>query len=103
MISFNLRKLDRAIHHKWLRPLAKLKREDIQRVQIELEDIKRVARRGKQYSVPSELIFAPTHVTQRLPQATILQTRWSKSPDSGSSLGYRDDYVASEMPIELSP
>ena len=62
-----------------------------------------VARRGKQYSVPSELIFAPTQVTQRLPQATILQTRWSKSPDSGSSLGYRDDYAASEMCIEPSP
>jgi hypothetical protein len=37
-----------------------------------------VARRGKQYSVPSELISAPAHVTQRLPHATTLQTRWSK-------------------------
>jgi hypothetical protein len=38
---FNLRKLDPTIHHKWLRLLAKLKLEDIQRVPIKLEDIKR--------------------------------------------------------------
>jgi len=62
-----------------------------------------VARRGKQYSVPSELISAPAHVTQLLPEATILQTRWSKFPDAGSSLGYRDNYVASEIRVELSP
>jgi hypothetical protein len=62
-----------------------------------------VARRGKQYSVPSELISAPAHITQRLPEATILQTRWSKFPVAGSSLDYRDDYVTAEMRVDLSP
>jgi hypothetical protein len=62
-----------------------------------------VARRGAQYSVPSELISAPPQVAQRLPDAKILQTRWSTFPDPGSNLGYRDEYLASEMRVDLPP
>ena len=58
-----------------------------------------ITRREEALSVPSEIIVTPRELASSLPAPTILQTRWSRVPDSAATNGYRDIHVTAETPL----